>query len=139
MSGLYRKIYNFIRRLPNKQSIIPKIKRTDVLFHAQRAIQELSYDTFKSTKSQEITVAPSLVMPLPQDYVNYVKLTWSDSAGIEHIIYPTSKTSNPTPILKVKLVDDQGIYPLIESYDFDAHKRSNEKFKKRDFSGFDYE
>jgi hypothetical protein len=34
-------------------------------------------------------------MILPHDYVNYVKITWSDSAGIEHIIYPTSKTSNP--------------------------------------------
>ena len=34
-------------------------------------------------------------MILPHDYVNYVKLTFKDSAGIEHIIYPTSKTSNP--------------------------------------------
>jgi len=78
--------------------IIPKIKRTDIAFHAQRAIQELSYDTFKSTKSQEIEIPPSLTMMLPQDYVNYVKLVWSDSAGIEHVIYPTSKTSNPKAI-----------------------------------------
>ena len=31
-----------------EDKIIPKIKRTDVAFHAQRAIQELSFDTFKS-------------------------------------------------------------------------------------------
>jgi hypothetical protein len=37
-------------------------------------------------------------MPLPQDYVNYVKLAWVDSSGIERIIYPTSKTSNPFAI-----------------------------------------
>jgi len=37
-------------------------------------------------------------MILPHDYVNYVKLTWSDSAGIEHIIYPARKTSNPSAI-----------------------------------------
>ena len=61
-----------------------------------RAIQELSYDVFRSVKSQEIEIPPSLTMILPQDYVNYVKLTWSDSAGIEHVIYPVSKTSNPT-------------------------------------------
>ena len=78
--------------------IIPKIKRTDVSFHAQRAIQELSYDTFKSNKSQEIEIPPSLTMMLPQDYVNYVKLVWSDSAGIERIIYPAIKTSNPKSI-----------------------------------------
>jgi hypothetical protein len=91
--------------------IIPKIKRTDVSFHAQRAIQELSYDTFKSTKSQEIEIPPSLTMTLPQDYVNYVKLVWSDSAGIEHIIYPTSKTSNPNKVAQ----DSNGNYIFNET------------------------
>ena len=91
-------INNFMIAYVGEGKIIPKVKRTDVLFHAQRATQELSYDTFKSTKSQEITLPPSLTMPLPQDYVNYVKLTWADSNGIEHIIYPTSKTSNPFAI-----------------------------------------
>ena len=75
--------------------IISKIKRTDVAFHAQRALQELSFDTFKSCKSQEIEIPPSLTMILPQDYVNYIKLTSSDSAGIEHVLYPTKYTSNP--------------------------------------------
>jgi hypothetical protein len=48
-------------------------------------------------------------MPLPQDYVNYVKLSWVDSSGIEHIIYPTSKTSNPSPNL---LQDSAGDFIL---------------------------
>ena len=78
--------------------IIPKARRVDVAFHAQRALQELSFDTFKSCKSQEITLPPSLVMPLPQDYVNYVKLSWVDNAGIQRIIYPMSKSSNPMKI-----------------------------------------
>jgi len=91
-------INNFMIAYVGEGKIIPKIKRTDVAFHAQRAIQELSYDTFKSNKSQEIEIPPSLTMVLPQDYVNYVKLTWSDSSGIEHIIYPASKTSNPKAI-----------------------------------------
>jgi len=91
-------INNFMIAYVGEGKIIPKIKRTDVLFHAQRAIQELSYDTFKSSKSQEIEIPPSLTMMLPQDYVNYVKLVWSDSAGIEHIIYPAIKTSNPKSI-----------------------------------------
>jgi len=91
-------INNFMIAYVGEGKIIPKIKRTDVAFHAQRAIQELSYDTFKSTKSQEIEIPPSLTMLLPQDYVNYVKLVWSDSAGIEHVIYPAIKTSNPKAI-----------------------------------------
>ena len=49
-------INNFMIAYVGEGKIIPKIKRTDVSFHAQRAIQELSYDTFKSTKSQEIEI-----------------------------------------------------------------------------------
>ena len=35
-------------------------------------------------------------MTLPQDYVNYTKISWVDSAGIKHPLYPASKTSTPT-------------------------------------------
>jgi hypothetical protein len=78
--------------------IIPKIKRTDVAFHAQRALAELSFDTFKSIKSQQIALPPTLVMPLPHDYVNYTKLSWVDSSGIKHPLYSTNSTSNPFQI-----------------------------------------
>ena len=88
-------INQFMFAYVGEDKIISKTKRLDVAYHAQRAMQELSFDTFKSCKAQEITVPASLTMVLPHDYVNYVKLTWSDSAGIEHVIYPTSKTSNP--------------------------------------------
>ena len=78
-----------------ENKIIPKASRIDIAFHAQRALQELSFDTFKSVKSQEIVLPPSLTMALPHDYVNYTQLSWSDAAGIKHPLYPTNKTSNP--------------------------------------------
>ena len=81
-----------------ENKIIPKVKRADIAFHAQRAIQELSFDTFKSCRSQEITVPATLQMALPYDYVNYTKISWLDSAGIKHPLYPTNKTSNPLKI-----------------------------------------
>ena len=93
-------INNFIISYIGEDKIIKKLKRGDVAFHAQRAVQELSYDTFKSTKSQEIIIPPSLTMVLPQDYVNYIKLCWSDKSGVEHIIYPISVTGNPTSIIQ---------------------------------------
>ena len=88
-------INQFIVAYVGEDKIIPKVRRTDVAFHAQRALAELSFDTFKSCKAQEITVPASLKMTLPQDYVNYTKISWVDSAGIKHLLYPTSKTSNP--------------------------------------------
>ena len=89
-----------------ENKIIPKASRIDVAFHAQRALQELSFDTFKSVKSQQIALPPTLVMPLPHDYVNYTKLSWADSAGVKHPLYPTNSTSNPFQILQ----NDDGQY-----------------------------
>jgi len=89
-----------------EDKIIPKANRTDVQFHAMRAMQELSYDIFRSIKSQEIEVPNTLKMVLPQDYVNYVKLVRVDSNGIERVLYPTSKTSNPFAITQ----DTDGVY-----------------------------
>ena len=89
-------INNFIIAYVGEGRIIPKTPRSLVQFHAMRAIQELSYDTFKSTKSQEIELPPSLTIMLPQDYVNYVSLTFLGAKdGLERKIYPTRKTSNP--------------------------------------------
>ena len=93
------------------QKIIKKASRIDVAFHAQRALAELSFDTFKSIKSQQIDIPASLTMPLPHDYVNYTKLTWSDSAGIKHPLYPTNRTSNP---FQIRQEDDNGEYSFPE-------------------------
>jgi len=89
-------INQFMTVYVGEDKIISKAKRLDVAFHAQRALAELSFDTFKSVKAQEITLPPSLQMTLPHDYVNYTKVSWVDSAGIKHLMYPTSKTSNPS-------------------------------------------
>ena len=65
-------INNFLISYVGENKLISKISRTDVAFHAQRGLAEMSYDTFRSEKSQEIEVPPSLTMILPHDYVNYV-------------------------------------------------------------------
>lgn len=89
-----------------ENKIINKVSSVDIQFHAMRAIQELSYDVFRSFKSQEIEVPNTMKMILPQDYVNYVKLTMLGENGIEKILYPTSKTSNPFAVTQ----DANGVY-----------------------------
>jgi len=91
-------INNFIVAYIGAGKLIPSAKRTDIMFHAKRGLQEFSYDTLKVIKSQELTIPPSLSLAIPQDYVNYVKLSWIDNAGAKHIIYPTRVTSNPTEL-----------------------------------------
>ena len=86
-------INNFIVGYVGAGKLIPGCKRTDIMFHAKRGLQEFSYDTLKCIKSQELTIPPSLSVPIPQDYVNYVKCSWIDDAGAKHIIYPTRSQS----------------------------------------------
>ena len=100
-------INNFIMAYVGNGKLIPDVKRTDVIFHAKRAMQEFSYDTLKSIKSQELSVPPSLSVVLPQDYVNYVKVSWVDRLGRKHPIYPANNlTSNP---MEAPLQDDRGV------------------------------
>ena len=88
----------FMLMYTGEGKIINKANIMDVQFHGMRAIQELSYDVLRSHKAFEQEVPATLVMPLPQDYVNYTKIVRVDSNGIEKPIYPTGKTSNPFPI-----------------------------------------
>ncbi len=99
-------INNFLVGYVGMGKLIPSVKRTDVMFHAKRGLQEFSYDTLKSIKSQELTIPPSLSVVIPQDYVNYVKCCWIDNAGAKHIIYPTRVTSNPE---ELPIQDQDGI------------------------------
>lgn len=92
-------VNNFLVAYVGAGKLIPSVKRTDVLFHAKRAMQEFSYDTLKSINSQELTIPHSLSVVLPQDFVNYVNLYWVDNQGAQHIIMPANNlTSNPSEL-----------------------------------------
>jgi hypothetical protein len=106
-------INNFMVAYVGTGKLIGNVKRTDVIFHAKRALQEFSYDTLKSIKIQELSVPNNLSVPLPQDYVNYVKLSFVDNAGITHRILPTSLTLNPT---EMPIQDNLGI-PIQDNFD----------------------
>lgn len=93
-------ISQFMAVYVGDEKIINKVSRSDVSFWAQRALAELSFDTLKSVKAQQIEIPPSLTMRLPKDYVNYTHLSYVDESGIKHPLYPTKDTSNPFQILQ---------------------------------------
>jgi len=92
---------NFMIAYVGDGKLIGHVAKSDVIFHAKRGLQEFSYDVLKTVKSQEVELGTSLSIPMPQDYINYVKLCYIDSSGISRIIYPTRLTTNPTePMLQ---------------------------------------
>jgi len=130
-------INNFIIMFTGEGKVIPKASRTEVQMHAKRAIQEFSYDVFKTYKAQEIEVPPSLTMQLPQDYVNWVQLNWVDQQGTERVMYPLRTTSNPVSILQDSsyeyTYDGQGALLLAnESVTWERFKENSVKINSDD-------
>jgi len=109
-TSLNEVINGFIATYVGAHKLIGDCKRTDVIFHAKRGLQEFSYDTLKSINSQELTIPPSLSVTIPQDYVNYVSMSYIDAMGVKHPLYPANDlTISP---YEVPLQDDSGNYTM---------------------------
>ena len=52
-----------------------------VLFHAKRGIQELNYDAMKEIKVLQLDITQQLRFVLPQDYVNWVRISQFKNGG----------------------------------------------------------
>ena len=106
-------VNNFLVAYIGAGKLVLDVKRTDVIFHAKRALQEFSYDTLKSKKSQELTVPKSLSVVLPQDYVNYINMYWVDQNGRQHIIMPSNNLhQSPT---ELPIQDNKGV-PIQDAF-----------------------
>ena len=68
-------VNNFMLMYYGNHSLINNEPRYKILFHAKRAIQELNYDAFKETKILELTVCDTLRYVLPDDYVNWIRVS----------------------------------------------------------------
>jgi hypothetical protein len=106
-------VNNFLVAYVGDGKLIPSVKRTDVVFHVKRGLQEFSYDTLKSVNKLEVTVPHNLSVPIPQDYVNYVNLYWIDNSGVKHVIMPgDGLTTNPTDVF----LDDNKSVPIQDEF-----------------------
>lgn len=55
-----------------------------VVYHAKKVVQELYFDVVNEVISIELDLNPSLIIALPHDYVNYVRISWVDLNGKKH-------------------------------------------------------
>lgn len=89
-------VNNFMVAYVGDGKLLSTAKRTDVIFHAKRGMQEFSYDLETVEKIQEFFVPDSLSFPVPQDYVRINTISWVDASGFEHPIPPGSASSKPS-------------------------------------------
>ena len=127
-------INNFIVAYVGEDKIISKVKRTDVAFHAQRALQEFSFDILPSQKSIELELGPTLEFYLPQDYVNYIRFSWIDTNGIERIIYPTRNVNDYKPALQAN--DYKYLYDQTGEILYAKESESSKRYKETKSAGY---
>jgi hypothetical protein len=62
--------------------LINNIERYQILFHAKRGVQELNYDAMKEIKILQLDITQQLRFVLPQDYVNWVRISQFRNGGL---------------------------------------------------------
>lgn len=67
-------VNNFIVSYTGTGRLIPDYKRTEVILHAKRCLQEFSYDTIKSQFSKDYSGVNTLFV-LPEDFVSVIEVT----------------------------------------------------------------
>tara|TARA_R100001509_G_C4845719_1_gene208227 strand:- start:261 stop:1184 length:924 start_codon:yes stop_codon:yes gene_type:complete len=68
-------VKNFMMMYTGQDKLLANVSRAQVIFHAKRGIQELNYDAFKEVKALELDVCENLRFILPNDYVNWVRIS----------------------------------------------------------------
>lgn len=97
-------VNNFLLMYMGDGMVIPSHMNRDVIiFHAKRGLQELTYDVLKEIKGIELELDPdTLQITLPEDYINYVRVSWVDDAGYFHPMV----TNEDTRIAEAYLQDN---------------------------------
>jgi len=134
--GYYRRtnlndiINNFIVAYVGDGKVLTKVPRYEVAFWAQRSVQEFSYDVFHSEKAIEIQLSSTLQMSLPSDYVNYIKISYTDGSGVQRTILPSAVTHANKGVAQDEnyhyLYDQEGNIIFAETSEtIDRYQKSN--------------
>jgi hypothetical protein len=69
------------------------VARYRILYQARRGLREFYYDVLREIRAISLELSPSLMVTLPPDYVNYVRISWVDEFGKLHPMAKDERTS----------------------------------------------
>ena len=107
-------VSNFMVQETSEGMMLSGVSQTLVEYHAQRGMQELSYDTLRSVKSFAFSPEGSISVPIPQDAVGVVGVSWADDNGYKHPMIERRHSGNP----ETPLIDSSGDY----MYDMEGNR-----------------
>jgi hypothetical protein len=74
-------INNFLISYTGPGKLIPDAKRTEVVFHARRCLQEFAYETLKSQMTNDVGILAGAQFDIPTDSVVNIKILRSTAPG----------------------------------------------------------
>ena len=133
-------INNYMAVETDEGMVAEGAKRSLVEFHAQRAIQELSYDTLTGLGTLEYQLDGSLSIPIPQNAVSITKVSWVDTNGNLHPIRQRRFSGDPTALLQddsgAFVYDDNGKAIGVSNETRERYEDASRGVKNTDQSGF---
>ena len=106
---------NFMLNMIGDDKLLSNVKRYNVLSHFKRGIQEFNYDSVKEVKALELEMNDNLTIPLPHDYVSYVRVSIVGQDGLLRPLSQDTRTAIGTAYLQdnnYEILFDQDGYPL---------------------------
>ena len=86
--------------------------RYQILYQAMKGLREFYFDVLQEVKGRALELSPTLQVTLPQDYINYVRISWVDEAGMLHPMAVDNSMSIASDYLQDDryeiLFDDEG-------------------------------
>ena len=125
-------VNNFMVQETSEGMDLAGISQTLVEYHAQRGIQELTYDTLRTVKSYSESPEGDISVMIPQDAVGLVAVYWADQNGNKRLMTQRRHSGNPiTPLLDgdgERIYDAAGNETLSEQSqlvdDFNRHQQN---------------
>jgi hypothetical protein len=108
-------VNNFITNMVGDDKLLSNVKRYNVLYHMKRGISELSYDALKDIRNVELEIGDTLSVPLPIDYISYVRVSVVGDDGTLQPLAINNKTTIARSYLQdhqYNILFDQDGYPL---------------------------
>lgn len=133
----------FVFETLDEDSYLKHTKRTKILKHAKEGLLELNKNVFNEPKIIEITVPENLSLPLPHDYVSFLRMSLviKDERTDSFRLVPLKKNNNINTAVgylqdhKARILFDHEGRVLTA----DAHNGYNIPYKKYEFvCGGDY-
>lgn len=138
-------VREFILAYTGDNKIIKRVNRYEVLYHARRGLQELSYDVLREVHAMEIIVNPeTLSVILPAGFVEYVRISQvNDKDQFVPLFEKTDMkiASNYLQDHKYNILFDSDGLPLEEdrnSYDPTVTSSSNQKTALQKYFSYEF-